>query len=377
MAVQDRTAALFPTFSRAAAAAYREVTSRYVAVWCVAVSVFAALSTAVVVGASYWRYLGDAAAHDATSAALDRFNAAAAGSEFGTMPQVGPAGLDLDPGAALGQVLAATVAFAVLLAVALVLAAHARTASAYVAALVPAVTIGLMAGPLAWTAPMIPVPGLASGSGVPDVGFTPAMRDAWTALQAVQVQQDTASWWTWAIAAASGMLALASVHLARRGGVYDAHGVARTPWVLDVAVVAVVVGAVALLLGSLGEQETFDYDALREARLLAVTVVIAVLSARAAAASRIGTAVALSVSFAVAHLLLLAAYTRELSDGFAEHSGAQGGWGVGSGGPQVYASMASAAILVVTPVIGWIAGAVGAHHVARREERAMAGALPV
>ncbi len=376
MAVQDRTATLFPTFSRAAAAAYREVTSRYVAVWCVAVGVFAVLSTAVVVGASYWRYLSDAAAHDATAAGIDRFNAAAAGSEFGTLPQLGPAGLDLDPGAALGQVLAATVAFAVLLAVALVLAAHARKVSAYVAALVPAVSIGLMAGPLAWTAPMIPVPGLAAGSGTPD-GFTPAMREAWTALEAVQVQQDTASWWTWAIAAATGLLALASVHLARRGGVYDAHGVARTPWMLDVAVVAVVVGAVALLLGSLGEQETFEYDATREARLLAVTVVIAVLSVRAAAASRIGTAMALSVGFAVAHLLLLAAYTRELSDGFAEHSGAQGGWGVGSGGPQVYASLASASILVVTPVIGWIAGAVWAHHVARREERAMAGALPV
>lgn len=377
MAVQDRTAALFPTFTRAAAVAHRDVTSRYLAVWCVAVTGFALLSAAVTVGASYWRYLGDAAAHDATAAAVDRFNAAstAAGSDFGTLPSVGPAALDLDAGAALGQVLAATVAFGVLLAVAMVLAAHGRTVSAYVAALVPALSIGLMAGPLAWTAPMIPVPGLNAGSEVPQ-GFTPTMRDAWVELQSAQVAQDTAAWWTWAIAAAAGLIALVAVHLARRGGVYDAHGIAPAPLALDIAVVAVLFGAVALLLGSLVDAQMWEYDTGRAVRLLAVTAVIAVLSARAASASRIGTAIALSVGFGVAHLLLLASFSRQASEGFASHSGAQGGWGVGSGGAQIYASLSSVAILVVTPVIAWIAGVLWANHVARRDERATAAPLP-
>ena len=76
MAVQDRTAALFPTFTRAAAVAHRDVTSRYLAVWCIAVAGFAVLSAAVTVGASSWRYLGDAGPHDAAAAAVDRLAAA-------------------------------------------------------------------------------------------------------------------------------------------------------------------------------------------------------------------------------------------------------------------------------------------------------------
>jgi hypothetical protein len=377
MAVHERTATHFPTFTRAAAAAYREITSRYVATWCTAVAAFAAVSAAVTVGASYWRYLGDAAAHDAAAAARDRFNAAsvASGTDWGTLPQVGPAALDLDTGAAIGQVLAATVAFGVLLAVALVLAAHGRTVAAYVAALVPAASIGLMAGPLAWTAPLVPVPSLDAGTGMPDQ-LTPAMRDAYAALQAVQVAQDTPAWWTWAIAAVAGVVALLAVHVARRGGVYDAHGIARTPLGLDVGVVVLVVGAVALLLGSLVDPETFEQAPGRDVRLLAVTVVIAVLAARAASASRIGTAIALSVGFGVAHLLLLAAFTRNLSDGFASHSGAQGGWAVGSSGPQVYASLPSVLVLVVTPVIAWIAGALWAQRVARRDQGSTTAAVP-
>lgn len=364
MAVHERTATYFPTFTRAADVVRAETTGYVVAVWSVAVVVLAVLHTVITLAASYWRYAADAAAHDGAVAAVDRFNALArqAGDEWGFQPP-GPPALDLDTGAALGQVIAATASFGVLLAVALVLLAHGRTVSAYVAAATTGASVATMAGLLARTSPMIPTHASADPGRLNLDQYPLALRQARIDLDAALVTQDTATWWNYAVAALVALVALAAVEVCRRHGlVYPAT--ASAPVLVDVLVVVVVLGGTALLLGSLAPDASWSET---DDRLYVVTLVVAVLAARAAASSRIGTAVGLSVGFALAHGLLYAAFDRD--------GGAPGGWGVSTGGPQVYASTATAVVLVVTPVLGWIAGAVWAERVARRAVRAEAEEL--
>lgn len=255
MAVHERTATYFPTFTRAADVVRAETTGYVVAVWSVAVVVLAVLHTVITLAASYWRYAADAAAHDGAVAAVDRFNALASqlGDEWGFQPP-GPPALDLDAGAALGQVIAATASFGVLLAVALVLLAHGRIASAYVAAATTGVSVATMAGLLARTSPMIPTDASADPAWLNLDQYPQALRQARIDMDAALVAQDTATWWNYAVAAVVALVALAAVEVCRRRGlVYPAP--ASAPVLVDVIVVVVVLGGTALLLGSRAGRE--------------------------------------------------------------------------------------------------------------------------
>ena len=309
--------------------------------WAVAVGVVALVDAAATIGASFWRYADARAAWPATQAAVaDWQRAVDAMPDKGSVGLVGwdfpPPTLDLDLSAATVQIAAATTAFAVLLAAAMLLAMRGRRVLAVVAALAPAVSVAVMGGPLARLAPMIPVHGLPAPPAEMTSAWPAALRPSMLEIDLAVTEVDTPVWWNAALAVVVGVIAVAAVaHILRRGPLVESAPLRGRP-----DFVGALVGSAAGL-AVLSEPRDYGSVALT---FVAGTCVVAFALAAAGAVAHLGSALALSLGMLATHGLVLLAFDRG--------SGAPGGWGVGSGGAQVSATTASAVVLVAAPLAG-------------------------
>jgi hypothetical protein len=336
--------------------AIRSLLRRPAVIGSLAVLAFAVLHSAITVGASYWRYWGAQQAYAPTQAALAAWRVAAAGltgrdAEWaGLWSPIGPPTLDLDGWAALEQVAAATTAFAALLGVALVLAVHGRRRLAVVAALTTGASVAAMAGVLARVSPMVPVAGDTDPRYLNLDEYPEALRGPRVLLAAAMAAQDTSTWWNWSIAFLTAALALGAVVVVLRRSPPTPIPAGRPQPATSGAVVLGAAALVTLLGGSavlalaqsLGAE---DVDLAVSVPFLVITALTIFSAAAAASTSRAFVAILLSLGFLVVHSLLHAAFDRG--------GGAPGGWGVGTGGLQVYATWGSAAALIAAPVLGW------------------------
>lgn len=315
-------------------APWRGEERRGLRIWAAAAAAFAVLHTLILVGAAVARTAQIERMQDAYAAALaavDRLYGVTTDPILWVEP--------FDAGAVLTQTMASTAAFATLLGVALLLVArrHRLGAGAAVAAIALSTFFGL--GVLAETVPFIPVPQQLTDFG-PRAGLDPAFAAAYRVLDESTPWQDTPWWWRLALALAFASIAAAAVVrlLRRTEPVPDLPG--RVGPAIPSALTASVLGLAVL------QVETLSYVPAGRTMGLALAVgLMAVVACAAAATCRLGTAFAISAGFALTHALLWLAFNRP--------GGAPGGWGVGSGGPEIYATATTAAALLLAPLLGW------------------------
>ena len=316
-----------------------------VVVWTGALAAFVVLATAATVGASWWREHTYRAAWPALQTAVDHWNAAVAtlspdhSSWAMRAEELGVPGTDLDPAAALTQIATASLGFSLLLAVALLLASRRQRVLAFATAVSTGVSVVVTAGILGRFAPMLPVPLVDTDSQLDPSAYPAALRASRAELIAATVVTDTPAWWSALLGAAVAVVAvLAVVMMLRRcPGVPSLADRPAPIWP------GLLVGTLALLPLIAADSEPFGQ--VRPSLLLLVTCTVAVVSAAAAAAERAGIAVVLSLGALLAHLMLYVAFNRD--------GGAPGGWGVGTGGPQVNATTTTVVLLVLAPLAGW------------------------
>lgn len=323
--------------------AVRSLLRRPVIVWAVAVGAFAALHAIVLVGASYWRYLGAQRAWPQTQAVLAQWDVDAArvtakglwGSEWTDLPA--PA-LDLDGGAVITQVLASSASFAVLLGAVLVLAVHVHRRLAWFGAVVPAVSVAAMGGLLARIAPMIPVPGSTPVEMLNLDMWPPELRQDRIDLDRAMAATDTPVWWNALLAVVVATVALLAVRRVLRltgPQVNEAASGRPAPWRVGLAVGALAVAASVALVG----------DGSIAVNLAVVTGLSAFVLAAAAACTSAFVVTVLTLGVGTAHWALAAAFDRS--------GGAQGGWGIGTSGAQSSWTLGSTVALLLAPLAGW------------------------
>ena len=309
--------------------------------WTLGVAAFALLDLAVTVGASYSR-LSTAQAHwPAVRDALTDWDLAVATltdrrEQFAsfTWGITAPA-LDLDVGAALGQVAAQTVMFAVLLSASVVIAVHGRRTLALASVLAPAVSVAALSGVLALVTP----PLLATAPSLPLSDF-----DSWPAtLQPVVARLDEAIttsvlpvWWRVVLAALVASIALVVVLVVlHRSARLEAPEHRPSPVLPGLAV--------AVLLTSAVTMEPTDGWPIADGIVLTTFLVVLVLAA-AGSLLRGFSAVLLTAGVLLAQL--------------AAGRAPDGSWAWSAGwneGPFADRPTAwSAVALVAAPVLGWL-----------------------
>lgn len=322
--------------------AVRSLLRRPLVVWAIPVTAFAALHTAITVGAAWLRYLDAQAAWPQTQAAVARFDSHAAGltgadaSWVGAWQDLGAPALDLDGWAATQQVLAATAGFAVVLGAALVLAVHSRRALGYVGALVPAISVAAMGGVLGRVSPMIPVDGATDVRQLNLEQYPAALRADRIALDRTFAWADTPVWWNGVVALLVGAIAVVAVRRVLRVATTVAVPAGRPSPVR----VALGIGLLAAAVPFVVADESYVAP-----NLALVTGLTAFVLAAAAACSGVFVALVLALGVVATQAQLAAAFDRA--------SGATGGWGVGTGGAQHTATIGTAVVLVLTPLVAW------------------------
>ena len=339
-----------------------------VQVWVVALAAFLVLAAAVTLGASWWREHTYAAAWPGVKSAVDHWNAAVAtlsppaNGWAMRADELGPPSRDLDLGAALTQVVTASFGFALLLGVALLLASRRNRLLAFSTALSSGFSVFLTAGVLAWCAPMIPVQlrlmDLQSNLGA----YPAALRGPRSELIDATIVTDTPAWWAGLVGTAVAMIAmLAVLVMLRRSPVVLALPDRPAPlWP------GLLVGALALMPLIAADSELFGTK--RPSVLVIVTCAVAVASAAAAAAERASIAIAVTCGVVLAHLMIYVAFNRD--------GGAPGGWGVGTGGPQVTATATTVVVLALAPLAGWALASAWASLVRAQHQVAVRGPDP-
>jgi hypothetical protein len=311
-----------------------------------ATGAFAALTTAVTVGASYARFHADADAAPGIAVALRHYREVVAAQpsrlQVYSWADIGPARLDLDLGAAAVQVAAATTAFGVLLGIACLLAVRGQGRFALLAAALPALSVATMGGPLARMTPMISVR-IAEPDVATPGGWPPALQPGIRTLLAAIPVTDTPIWWNALVSLATGVIALAAVALVRRSGVRRS-GVPGRPHPALVGAV-LVLGSALVALAVQSTPDDVDGRPGAAPAFVLMTGLIVLVTAVAAATSRAFPAVVMALGMLAVHYALFVAWNRD--------SGAPGGWGVGTGGAQQSATWVSAAILIGAPLVAW------------------------
>jgi hypothetical protein len=314
-------------------------------VWLASLAAYLVLAAAVIFGASWWREHTYTAAWPAVQSAVNHWNAVVATLSPPAhgwamrADDLGAPGSDLDLAAALTQLVTASVGFALLLGLALLLASRRNRMLAFSTALTAGISVFLTAGLLAWFAPMLPVQlrlmDLQSNLGA----YPAALRGPRAELIDATIVTDTPAWWAGLLGAAVAMIAaLAVVVMLRRCPVVLPLPDRPAPiWP------GLLVGVLALVPLIAADSELFGTK--RPSVLVIVTCAVAVASAAAAAAERASIAIAMTCGVLLAHLMVYVAFNRD--------GGAPGGWGVGTGGPQVTATTTTVVVLALAPLAGW------------------------